>query len=232
MSDDGVHYPTDAGATAFLLTVRGTSANGSIQEARKVHNATAGAPAGVAAARALSDLSHNVYVGRGEAQQDQILFLDYWNSLTGLGRFFADDQVKAGADQLFSARDAVVWAPLAGYGDVHLAVPAGRGVSAVGLLRAAVTSLDEAGPVFSAYTAATFNRARSYGLVGHTTWMRAPDPGQAPGTEIISMDLWQEPDGMEHYYALALGFDVLAPAFTAPPETSAWETAPGEWVEW
>jgi hypothetical protein len=46
----------------YLLTIRGTLAPTSLEAARQVHNQTAGAPDGVAAARSLGDLSHMVYV--------------------------------------------------------------------------------------------------------------------------------------------------------------------------
>ena len=46
----------------------------------------------------------------------EILFIDYWNSLSGLGQFFADPQVQEGASRLFAERDGVVWAPTSGFG--------------------------------------------------------------------------------------------------------------------
>jgi len=48
--------------TLFLLTIRGTLAPATLEAARKVHNQTAGAPANVAAAQSLGDVSHMVYV--------------------------------------------------------------------------------------------------------------------------------------------------------------------------
>jgi hypothetical protein len=54
-------YPADAGATTYLLTVRGTTVPSTLEETRALHNATAGAPQSAAGARSLGDLSHNVY---------------------------------------------------------------------------------------------------------------------------------------------------------------------------
>ncbi len=48
--------------TVYLLSIRGILALKTLEAARAVHNETAGAPANVAAARALGDLSHMVYV--------------------------------------------------------------------------------------------------------------------------------------------------------------------------
>src|SRR5690349_20811706 len=114
MSDQVITYPADAGSATYLLTVRGKVTAPTIADVRELHNATAGAPEGVAAARALGDLSHNVYGVEG-GTDGEILFVDYWNSLSGLGQFFSDPQVQAGAGQLFTERDGVVWAPTNGF---------------------------------------------------------------------------------------------------------------------
>jgi len=167
MSDQAISYPTDAGSATYLLTVRGEVTAPSIADVRELHNATAGAPEGVAAARALGDLSHNVY-GVSGSTNGEILFIDHWNSLSGLGQFFSDPQVQAGASQLFAERDGVVWAPTNGFGNFHLAAPSGSSAVAVGLLRAGVTSLEAAAKAFDAYASRTINTARRYGLLSHT----------------------------------------------------------------
>ena len=53
-------YPADAGAELYLLTVLGTPKGVSPEKATDLHNMTAGNPQGVAAAKSLGDLSHNV----------------------------------------------------------------------------------------------------------------------------------------------------------------------------
>jgi hypothetical protein len=232
MPDDAVSYPADAGATAYLLTVRGTLAPTSLDEARTVHDATAGAAPSVAAARSLGDLSHSVYAGRGDVLGGQLLFIDFWNSLSGLGQFFENPAVAASAGQLFADREAVVWAPAEGFGNVHLPAPSGRTAGVVGLLRTTVTSLEKAASAFTAYSAATINRARSQGLVAHSTWTRVPAPGEQPTPEVISVDVWMDGAAMDRYYELSLGFEHLAPVFAGQPETSSWQSAPGQWAEW
>jgi hypothetical protein len=229
MSED--IYPADAGATAFMLTVRGTTTQSSVEDARQLHNMTAGAPAGVAAARALGDLSHNVYVARG-GDSSELLFIDFWNSPAGLGRFFSDPQVQAGADKLFTSRDAVLWAPAHEFGEVTLTMPAGRAAVGVGVLRTTVTSLEKAASAFSAYLAATVNQARRHGLVAHRVFTRVPNPGEEPTLEIIGVDLWMDAAQMDRYYELGAGFDLLGPVQAGPPDTTIWDAAPGDWVEW
>jgi hypothetical protein len=227
MPEDVVSYPADAGATALMLTVRGRTTQSSVEDTRQLHNATAGAPPSVAAARSLGDLSHNVYVGNGE-----VLFIDFWNSQSGLGQFFADPQVQAAADKLFTSRDAAVWAPAPEFGEVALTVPAGRSVTGVGMLRTTVTSLEKAASAFDAYLAATVNEARRHGLVSHRVLTLVPDPGEQPAPEIIGIDLWMDVAEMNRYYDRGIGFDLLGPVQTGQPDSSTWESAPGNWTEW
>jgi hypothetical protein len=210
--------------------VRGKTKATSVEETRATHNATAGSAEGVAAAKSLGDLSHNVFAGSDH--EGEVLFVDLWNSLTGLGQFFSNPQVEAGAGLLFESRDAVVWAPTSGFGDFHLAIPAGRFVTGLGLLRTKVNSLEKAAAGFGAYANATINQARSHGIVSHTTWTRVPNPGEEPVAEVIGVDLWLDADRMGTYYALSIGFEHLGPVFSGQPDTSTWRSAPGEWIEW
>ena len=85
MSEATPAPPADAGAATYLLTVRGTTVPATTEEARTLHNATAGNPAGVEAARSLGDLSHQVFTPCGDAQAGELLFIDFWNSLSGMG---------------------------------------------------------------------------------------------------------------------------------------------------
>ena len=79
-------YPADAGTNLYLLTVLGTPNTGEPATARELHNATAGNPGGVAAAKSLGDLSHNVFLPASEGDR-RPLFLDTWNSPTGFGSY-------------------------------------------------------------------------------------------------------------------------------------------------
>jgi hypothetical protein len=232
MPEDAPAYPADAGAATYLLTVRGKATPPTAEETRKLHNSTAGHPAGVEAARSLGDLSHQVFTGYGDALAGQVLFIDFWNSLSGLGQFFGNPQVQAGASQLFSSRDTPVWAAASDFGGFHLTVPSGRQVAGVGLLRATVNSLDKAADAFTAYSAATINRSRRHGIVSHSVWTRVPNPGEEPVQEVLGVDLWMDPAEMSSYYELGLGFDNFGPVFAGAPDTSIWQSAPGDWTEW
>lgn len=225
-------YPADAGAATYLLTVRGKTAPAVLDDARTMHNATAGAPQSAAGARSLGDLSHNVFAPIGKDNDGQLLFIDFWNSLSGLGTFFSNPQVQAAAAELFSSRDGIVWSRLDGFGGFSLPVPTGRSTGAVGLLQVAVTSIEQAASAFTAYASTTINTARSYGMVSHSNWLRVPNPGEAPTLEVIGVDFWMDADRMNEYYDLSLGFEHFGAAFAGAPDTSVWRSAPGDWVEW
>ena len=97
----------------YLLTIRGTLAPASLEAARQVHNQTAGAPEGVAAAKSLGDLSHMVYVPVNK-ELAELFIMDVWTSPGGLNQFFSDPQVQQGAAMIFTQRDPVVWEPAEG----------------------------------------------------------------------------------------------------------------------
>ena len=225
-------YPADAGATTYLLTVRGKTVLSTLDDTRNIHNATAGAPQSAAGARSLGDLSHNVYAPIGKDLEGQLLFIDLWNSVSGLSTFFSNPQVQVAAGQLFSSRDGIVWSRLDGFGAFHLALPSGRSIGAVGLLQVAVTSIEDAAAAFSAYAGTTIKTARSYGMVSHSNWLRVPNPGEAQTNAVIGVDLWMDADRMNEYYELSLGFDHFGSVFAGAPDTSVWRAAPGDWVEW
>ncbi len=80
----------------YLLTIRGVLASPTLEDSRQLHNSTAGAPQNAAAARSLGDLSHMVYVPAGGpgAEPGEFLIMDVWNSMEGLGQFFANPTVQ------------------------------------------------------------------------------------------------------------------------------------------
>src|SRR5690349_16033222 len=69
----------------FLLTIQGTLAPKTLAEAFAIHNKTAGDPNSIAAARALGDLSHMVYLPMEKAADGagDVLFIDQWSSIDG-----------------------------------------------------------------------------------------------------------------------------------------------------
>jgi hypothetical protein len=222
--------PADAGADVFLLTVRGTPKAASAAAACDLHNATAGAPPSVAGARALGDLSHNVFLP-AESQQLQLLFVDTWNSPSGVGQFFGNPQVAEAAGALFSERSATLWAPAPGFGSYSLPTPAGKSIGGVGYLRAPVSSLEAAEKAFHAHAAAGINRARLAGQIAHQVWLPVSMDGSPAPLEVLGLDYWMDVDQMLSFYS-AGDFSHLAPVFTGAPESDTWRTAGAAWVEW
>ena len=224
------NFPADAGAELYLLTVLGTPKGVSPEKSADLHNATAGSPGGVAAAKSLGDLSHNVFIPA--AAETRLLFIDTWNSPQGLGQFFADKGTQDGAAALWDEYQPTLWMPAAGFGSYVLPAPAGKSVGAVGILRAPVTSFDAAAPAFLADSAAKINASRQHGLLSHTLWVPVPmGPGQTPAVEVLAVDSWLDVDGMNTWYADAT-YDHLGPVFTGAPETGAWKPAGSSWIEW
>ena len=92
----------------YLLTIRGKLKSPTLEAARATHNATAGNPQGVAAARSLGDLSHMTYVplgGSSNGGAGDFLILDLWNNIEGLNKFFADPQVHEGGNMIHEQWD-------------------------------------------------------------------------------------------------------------------------------
>jgi hypothetical protein len=223
-------YPADAGADLYLLTVLGKPNAGAPVAARDLHNATAGNPRGVAAAKSLGDLSHNVLLPASDGDE-RLLFLDTWNSPTGASQFFSDAQVLEGGAALFADREAVLWMRADGFGSYTLPVPSGRSVGAIGLMRAPVSSSDAAAPAFRADSAAKINASRQLGQIAHQLWVPVPVPGETPATEVLGVDVWLEKGDMDTWYASA-SYDDLGVAFTGAPVTSIWTPAGKDWIEW
>jgi hypothetical protein len=224
-----ITYPADAGADLYLLTVMGTPTTGSVTETRDLHNATVGNPDGVAGAKALGDLSHNVYLPSDGT--NRLLFLDTWNTPTGVGQFFSDEQVLQGAAALFAEREAVLWMPAAGFGSYNLQVPSGKTVAGIGIMRAPVADYEVAGKAFHADSVAKINAGRQFGLIAHTLWVPLPVPGTKPATEVFGVDYWLDADQMDKWYASA-SYDTVGAAFTGAPESSTLRPAGSGWIEW
>src|SRR5436853_7306731 len=101
-----------------MLTVRGTLNPTTLDAARVLHNDTAGSAPGIAAARALGDLSHRVFAPVTEAapgvKPDELLFIDPWCDPQGIGQFFSNHEGQRQAGELFSAHDATGREPAPG----------------------------------------------------------------------------------------------------------------------
>ncbi len=211
-----------------LLTVRGKMLPKTLDEMRVVHNQTAGSPPGIAAARALGDLSRMVYAPLGGTGSGELLFLDVWVHPKGLMDFFANEQVVQQGTKLFSARDATVWMPAAGAFSYHLPAPRAKRDRYVGLLRGPIAAPEPAIDAFRAVDVGAQRDARRRGLLSHEIFIKLG----AGAPELLGVEVWCDRAGMNEHYADQTHMAGLAGAFSGPPEPTTWEQAPGEWSEW
>lgn len=218
----------------FLLAIQGTLKAKTEEEARNVHNLTAGNPEGVAAARSLGDLSHNVYVSLDSApgSAGDLLILDLWNNLEGFGRFFADKHVQDGGAMIFaSVESRELWLPAHDFYGFALPIPPNKPERFIGLLRGTVRSRDAAKAAFAEF-ATTVNAARMAGQISHEVFFRASEPGQPPSLELLGVDVWMDAAGMGRFYSEPKHMAPLGNIFSAAPKTSTWKRPAGSWVEW
>jgi hypothetical protein len=217
-----------------LLTVRGTFASKSLDNARVLHNETAGSPPGIAAARALGDLSHNVFVAgkgpRSTARDGEILFLDRWANAQGIGQFFGNANVQEQAGKLFTKRDAAVWMPAEGAYSYVLPVPKARRERIVAVLRAPITDAKAAIAVFAKVDAQARAIARKRGLISHELFIKIAQPGEP--LELLGMDVWYDAAGMAEHYGDPEHISEIFAALSGQPDPSVWFEAPGDWSEW
>ena len=224
--------------TLYLLTIRGTLSPDTLEAARKVHNQTAGDPAGVAAAQSLGDVSHMVYVPvqhDGHAKTEgagEFLIMDLWHSMEGLNTFFADKQVQQGGDMIFSQRDPVVWAPAEGFTSFHIPAPFGNNERIIAIVRGTVKSKEEAKQLHDTAMTKTISKARKLGLLSHEAYFRMAAPGSSEALEFLGVDVWMNGEGMGDFYGdedFLAGFNHL---FTAEAADSVWVHPKGDWIEW
>jgi quinol monooxygenase YgiN len=221
--------------TPVLLTVRGTLNPKSLEEARALHNATAGSPQGIATARGLSDLSHTVYApcpGAGalsNTRPGELLFIDTWADPAGLQQFFANPGVQEAGSKLFAQRDGSVWMPARGGFSFHVPPTAARPPRFVGLFRARVQSPEAAVEAFSAMVLGSLSAARGRGLLSHDLFVRLGAPTDP--VEILGLDLWGSVEGLKEHYQDPAAMTGLDKVLAGPPEASVWEQAQG-FSEW
>lgn len=219
---------------SVLLTVRGRFAAKTLEAARALHNDTAGSAPGIAAARALGDLSHNVYSpckdAASPAQDGEILFLDYWAAAPGIMQFFSNPNVQEQAGMLFSQRDVAVWMPAAGSFSYSLPAPRSKAERFVGLVRGPVSSPQQSISVFAKADEVAQADARRRGLVSHQIFIKIAQAGEAE--ELLGLDIWCDSEGMNEHYKDAQHMSPLGGAFMGRPDASIWAEAPGHWQEW
>jgi quinol monooxygenase YgiN len=218
----------------YLLAIRGTLAPPTLEEARLLHNRTAGAPQNVAAARALGDLSHMVYVpvdqqGHGTGE---FLILDIWQNMEGLNAFFANPQVQEQAGQIFSSRDPLVWVPADGFTSYHLPAPHGHDERYVGVVRGLVRSREAAREQHNSLVAAHLATARQRGNLSHEAYFRLAAQDAPEALEFFAVDVWMSASGMQQHYGDPAFTGAFQEMFAAMPSAATWRHPAGEWVEW
>ncbi len=221
-------------STVYLLSIPGVLAPKTLEAARAIHNETAGAPANVAAARSLGDLSHMVYVPMEHEGHsgDNFLILDQWNNLEGLNQFFANKQVQEQGGRIFARRDPVVWAPAEGFVNYHFPAPFGKNDRIIGVVRAPIRSVAEAQAAHNAIVDKTVNKARMRGNMSHEAFLRLAPPGSPEALEFFAVDVWYNGVGMGEQYEdpeFLAGFEQM---FAGEPSATVWVHPAGDWVEW
>ena len=218
----------------FLLAIRGTLAPATLEAARKVHNSTAGAPANVAAAQSLGDVSHMVHIPMDAPEKGagEFLILDIWNSMDGLNQFFANPTVQEQAGQIFTQRDPVVWAAAEGFVSYHIPAPFGKNDRFITTARGTVKSVDSARKLHNDSTVKTLGKARKAGNLSHEPYFRMAAPGSPEAMEYFAVDVWTRADDMMGFYEdpeFLAGYDHM---FTTDAITALWLHPKGDWVEW
>lgn len=224
--------------TLYLLTIRGVLAPDTLEAARKIHNQTAGDPAGVAAAQSLGDVSHMVYIpmlhdghtkikGAGE-----FLIMDLWTSVEGLNTFFSDKQVQEGGAMIFSERDPVVWAPAEGFVSFHIPAPFEKNDRIVAVVRGTVKSKEAAKELHNTAMTKTISKGRKLGLLSHEAYFRLAAPNSPEALEYFGVDVWMNGEGMGDYYGDEDFLASFNDFFTAEAADSVWLHPKGDWIEW
>lgn len=215
----------------YLFTNTGTLRPSSAEEARNIHNATAGNPEGVAAAIALGDLSHLVFVPVGD-WSGEIMFIDQWTSAEGIQQFFSDKHVQEGGAQIFAKYDPVVWRPAEGFVNYSISTPLGQQDRIVGIIRGKVSSFEAAQDGMNKVWRSRINEAHKLGLNTHEVYVRLAQPGTPESMEILGIDTWSRHDEVHKLYddeAFGAGFEGV---FAGEPQTWILHRPAGEWIEW
>lgn len=216
----------------YLLCIRGTANTQDLEVSRKLHNETAGSEPGIAAARALGDLSHKVYVPCTEAGEHagskpgELLFIDVWKEPAGIETFFSNKNVQEQGGKLFAAKDPVVAMPGTGAFTFALQAPMSRTDRYLGLIRGTVKSAADAIAAISSGAKEGLSQARARGQLSHELFVRL-GPGEP---ELIGIDVWTDLHGMMKTYAEHT--PALLPLFTGRPATSLWSQPKSPWNEW
>ena len=218
-----------------LLTVMGKVTTDSVETTRQMHNMTAGNPDGVAAAKALGDISHLAFMPLDAATnfKGDLLFLDVWNNVPGMQQFFSDPHVQAGGNMMFASREAILWNKLTDFLNFQFPSPYGKNDRIVGIIQRKVKSIEEAKKIHNQSISGLVNLSRANGMVAHNFYARTAAPDSPEALEILGVDVWMSAEGMmKHYMSSEFQNSGLYQMFDGRPKNSTWIHPGGDWIEW
>ena len=241
----------------FLHTTRGTLNPKTLEEARTMHNAfvTEGTPPGIEIARALGDLSHNLYTsveGLGSlshASPGELLFIDTWADPGGMEQFFANPFAQEAADRLFSERVEAEWLPARDAFTFQVPARTDAPARFVRMMRASVRVASDATALLAELVQADLRTSRKLGHLSHQLFLRhatvvtarpASNARRSGGeaiseppepVEILVVDGWPTLEGLKEYASVSTATNGLDGVLAGPLTVSIWEQARG-FVEW
>lgn len=239
-----------------LHLTRGVLAS-TLQEARAIHNAFTGEgpQPGIEIARALGDLSHNVYTPAKSVEVGpagplaEVLFADYWADPVDMETFFANPVAQQAGDRLFSSREETEWAFAPDGFTFWVPAPHDLPPRYLATVRAPVRSAEETVAALGKIVSAGILTARRRGQISHALFVRRADVAtrrpaantrrdgghavaqpSAP-VEILALDWWSTLEGLHEHYGDATTVDALQQAVAGPVETTVWQQEAG-FTEW
>jgi hypothetical protein len=220
-----------------LLTIRGTLSNKDLEATRKLHNETAGSEPGKAAAIALGDLSHKVYVPAeggektSDAKPGEILFMDIWRNPEGLQQFFSNKQVQEQGGQLFKEKNPTVHMPATGAFSFHLPTAMTRTDRYIGILQGKAKSVEALIAAFREGMSAGIADARKHGQVSTELYVTLGPPSTDGSADIVAVDVFHDLKGMVEVYSTP-AMQEIGKLFVGRPSGSIWTQPKGIWNEW
>jgi hypothetical protein len=218
----------------YLVTMEGTLATATVEEARIQHNRTIGESTNVARLKNLGEISHMVYlpVTSASGNAGHLLFMDIWTNAGGFDWQLFDPQFVSVLTQIFATRDFITWERAVGFDGYSIPAPQGMNHRVIALTRGTVVSRTEAMEKHNLAVAVGFVPARAAGVLSHEAYFRLPDTDESETTDFLAVDVWMNVEGPLGYYADARFQVATQVPFTEGPTLTMWTYPADEWVEW
>lgn len=220
-----------------LLTIRGTLVNKDLETTRKLHNETAGSAPGMAAAQALGDLSHKVYVPAegadklSDAKAGEVLFMDVWKNPEGLQQFFSNKQVQEQGGKLFAEKNPTVHMPATSAFSFHLPAPMSRTDRYIGILQGKAKSIEQLIGAFREGMTSGMAESRKRGQLSTELYVTLGPPSTDGSADIVAVDVFADLKGMLEVYG-SPAMAEMGKLFVGRPSGSIWQQPKGIWNEW